>query len=294
MMADKYWLKLYYEILNDEKVMLLPVNLRWRFIECLILAGEMQENGYLPSARRFSFRTRSPISEIEHDLEQMAQEGLVDCREGRWFVRNYEKRQGPSPNARRQQRWRESQKAKTALKKEQKQIQITDTEADSYGNVTSNVTRNGGALRNVTETLQSTTEQAASAFTDIFGALPASGSTWVEKWQTPLEGLVRACDGNLDNVRVTLEKAHALWSRSEKRYPANSPASVAWAITEVLQKRQANKPAPPSTAQRIRAALKEHGQSFDAWPADIRQAAAVQDWSDERKAIAMTALAVTS
>ena len=127
--------------------------------------------------------------------------------------------------------------------------------------------------------------------------MPSGGSVWVEKWQPTLESLAAACDGDMGRVRDTLTQARAIWehqSKNGKRYPANSPGAVAWAITEVLQKAQASKPAPLSITQRILEAHKINGVDFAAWPADLREAAAAQDWSDKKYAVAMTARAAQS
>lgn len=291
-MAANYWLKLYYEIIDDEKVMLLPVNLRWRFVECLILAGEAQEGGWLPDIRRFAFRARESADTIRRDLGQLAMEQLVELRvdddgRERWYVTNYEKRQGPSKNALRQRRWRERQKEKEKSPtppKEKEKKQITDAEA--YSNVTSNVTRNAEAL-----------DAAAAAFTEVFGAPSIGGDQWVTKWQPTLESLLREHDGDIDAIRATFEAAYTVWDKRRKpaggHYPANSPGAVAWAIAEVLRKER-EPVAAPTLAQRINDAWRDHGPAFDRWPADLRDAAAAQDWRDHNLAIFNIVQAVRS
>ena len=61
-MAAKYWLKLYYDILDDPKIGTLRAAVRWRFVECLLVAGECDDNGYIPDVQEYAWRVRADAS----------------------------------------------------------------------------------------------------------------------------------------------------------------------------------------------------------------------------------------
>lgn len=150
-MATKYYLKLYYEMLDDWKILSLPESLKWRFIQCLLVAGELNEDGWLPELRQFASRIRpmDPQS-LQADLARLASVELVELKidddgDERWFIPKFEQRQQRSANAKRQARWRERQKEKRKepkeKRKEEDKDKIVDIDIDTR-NVTSNVTSN--------------------------------------------------------------------------------------------------------------------------------------------------------
>lgn len=109
-MASKYWLKLYHEMLDDEKVMMLRPALRWRFIETLLVAGEMDEGGYLPETRKYAWRVRDSFEVVETELGELAEAGLLSRVDGRWLVTKFAERQAAVGAAERMARMRERQK----------------------------------------------------------------------------------------------------------------------------------------------------------------------------------------
>lgn len=145
-MAANYWLKLYHKLLHDPDIAPLPDNI-WRlWIECLLLAGEANEGGYLPTASHMAFHLRRDEATLQHELQHLARLGLITWQdynpfEQRWYITNFARLQGPSPAA---ERMREMRIRKRKEKEEKKQNQITDT--DTYRSVTT-VTE---PLRNVT------------------------------------------------------------------------------------------------------------------------------------------------
>ena len=103
-MATKYWIKLYHEILDDPKMGRLPPNLWRRFIECCLLAGELNyddddpQNGRLPPTADMSWRLRVDEETLAQELDALARRGLVEHRadevlSGYWFVTAFNKRQ---------------------------------------------------------------------------------------------------------------------------------------------------------------------------------------------------------
>ena len=109
-MASKYWLKLYYELLDDPKIGRLTERLFQRFIQCLILAGENDKDGLLPSMEDISWRLRPiRIEDLETDFADLASAGLFHKGSDGWVVTNFAKRQRPIGDAERMRRFRERQ-----------------------------------------------------------------------------------------------------------------------------------------------------------------------------------------
>lgn len=93
-MGAKYWLKLYHEMLDDPKVARLPDSSYRRFIECILLAGELDEAGYLPPVMDMAWRLRLDEATLTQDLARLASSELLEIKpDGRWFVTSFEKRQ---------------------------------------------------------------------------------------------------------------------------------------------------------------------------------------------------------
>jgi DnaD/phage-associated family protein len=145
---SKYWIKLYHEMIDDPKVARLNDSAYRLFIECLLLAGELDEEGLLPPVEDMAWRLRKSETALPGDMANLANAGMVELirHSGgeRWFVSNFEKRQAPNPNAQRQAKWREKQRKEP--KESSSLIDTdTDTDTDTYGNVTNNVTSNDDA-----------------------------------------------------------------------------------------------------------------------------------------------------
>lgn len=126
--GKKYWIKLYIELLNDDKVAPLNDSAYRRFIECLLLAGELDEDGFLPPLNRMAWKLRLGESALQTDLTHLAQNGLLELKqhpEGdeRWYVTKFTERQKPSPGSERTREYRKRKKEE-------------ETETETYRTVT--------------------------------------------------------------------------------------------------------------------------------------------------------------
>lgn len=92
-MANNFWLKLYHEMLDDDKVMMLRPALRWRFVEALLVAGERGEDGLLPEPRKYAWRVRDSFEVVETELNELAEVGLLSREGGQWRVTKFAERQ---------------------------------------------------------------------------------------------------------------------------------------------------------------------------------------------------------
>ena len=142
-MTTNYWIKLYCELLDDDKMGMLRTPLKWRFIECLLVAGEKGNGGLLPKTTNLAWRLRCDPEKLETDLSELGDTGLLDLVNGQWHVTKFKVRQEPSPTA---LRMREYRKRKKEAKKEKELETDTGTDPDTYR--ASRTLRNGGVTPN--------------------------------------------------------------------------------------------------------------------------------------------------
>lgn len=134
-MASKYWLKLYYEMLDDPKVARLPDSSYRRFVECLLLAGEYDRSGLLPPIEDMAWRLRVSETALQQDMSRLAMAGVVNLvpyeGEERWLVRKFKERQQAVPGRERVARYRDRQKsAEYTSSNENVTNRYTDTDTD--------------------------------------------------------------------------------------------------------------------------------------------------------------------
>lgn len=112
------WIKLYVEILDDEKLCELPPRLKWRFIELLLVAAEKDCNGMLPNLKRLTWRLRADEKELAADLRELQKTGTIRPQADAWMVVNFSKRQAKMTTAERVSAYRKRK--------------VTDDETKSY------------------------------------------------------------------------------------------------------------------------------------------------------------------
>jgi len=106
-MAAKYWLKLYHEILHDYKMFSLSDRLYRRVIECLLMAGELDEEGFLPALPEMAFTLRTDSKELMGELRELEKVGILTPVDDGWIVTNFAERQAAVSDAERVRRWRD-------------------------------------------------------------------------------------------------------------------------------------------------------------------------------------------
>lgn len=108
---SNYWLKLYHEILDDPKMGRLPDHLWRRVIELFCLAGEENNEGYLPPLEDMAWRLHLSDEELQTQLQELANRtGIVILTEAGWQVVNFSRRQGPVDNSERVKQYRKRQR----------------------------------------------------------------------------------------------------------------------------------------------------------------------------------------
>ena len=92
-MAGKYYIKLFHVILDDPKMGTLGDRLWRRTIELFLMAGELDEDGWLPDIGEMSWRLRTDIATMKQELQELKKHEIVTHKKDRWFVVNFSKRQ---------------------------------------------------------------------------------------------------------------------------------------------------------------------------------------------------------
>jgi hypothetical protein len=92
-MARKIWIKLYTEILDDDKIGMLSEYLKWRAVELFLVAGENGNDGLLPPVARLAWRLRLDEVKIAETLSALTQVGIVHETPEGWVVTNFKERQ---------------------------------------------------------------------------------------------------------------------------------------------------------------------------------------------------------
>jgi DNA-binding transcriptional regulator YhcF (GntR family) len=71
----------------------LPAQLWKRTIEMFLLAGRYYKDGQLPDTNELAWSLRCPMEDLDLDLRQLAQTGIIKKTETGWLVVNFSKRQ---------------------------------------------------------------------------------------------------------------------------------------------------------------------------------------------------------
>lgn len=131
-MASKYWIKLYHEILDDPKMGRLSDRSFRRTIQLFLLAGEFDDDGYLPDLNDIAWRLRCDPEELETEMIELQNLKILSKIDGRWFVTKFQDRQAPVSGAERVARYRE--------RKRKDEYYETETERHSNEGVTKRYT----------------------------------------------------------------------------------------------------------------------------------------------------------
>lgn len=104
-MGSFYWAKIFIEMLDDPKVARLSDRLWRRFVECILLAKELDAGGELPPIADMAWRLRTDDATLAGELAQLATLDLMAAGEV-WTVTNFTKRQGAVTDAERMRNMR--------------------------------------------------------------------------------------------------------------------------------------------------------------------------------------------
>lgn len=105
-MPGNYWIKLYIEIVDDPKMATLPDRLWRRVIELFLLAGRMGEDGLLPTTSQLAWLLRIETDDLELDMQQLANTGIIEPVPNGWYIPKFAERQAPVSDAERMKEYR--------------------------------------------------------------------------------------------------------------------------------------------------------------------------------------------
>ena len=124
-MKNNYWMKLWFDVLRDPKMGMLPDRLWRRVIELFLIAGQEGEDGLLPDVPQIAWQLNKPVSAIVTDLQKIADTGIVvEFEPGKWMVSNFKKRNEPVDQVKRikdfrmRERYENSNENVTQVKRE--------------------------------------------------------------------------------------------------------------------------------------------------------------------------------
>ena len=110
------WLKLYYDLIQNEKVMTLEPEVAWIWVQLLCVAGEYSQGGVLPHVKGIAFRLHTTPERVSNALITLSERGLVERASGgpdgyRFKMHDWDDWQGKSDSStERVKRFRERSK----------------------------------------------------------------------------------------------------------------------------------------------------------------------------------------
>jgi hypothetical protein len=223
-MAQKYWLKLYYEMLDDIKVARLSDHLWRRLVECFLLAGDTNRGGKLPPLDEIAFRLRENNEELlEADLIELQRLGFLQSKDNVYTVTNFEKRQKPLPKREYMRRARDDEQKETYYQG------VTNGNADKITDIDIDKITDTEALQN------SDLSDLLDAFVNATG-IPFGGSP--EKWLKSLASM-KAAGVEPEDITLAVEILY------DGDYSVVSPQSVHnTAISEMGKRKGKSKKKP--------------------------------------------------
>jgi DnaD/phage-associated family protein len=111
------WIKLWLDILDDDKIYDMPDWLFKRFIYFLLAAKEYDHDGLLQPVTKLAWRLRLSEDQINEALRALMEVGVVCEDAGNYLIKNFSKRQAIPSSALRVKKFREKQKYELGVTK---------------------------------------------------------------------------------------------------------------------------------------------------------------------------------
>ena len=102
-MASNYWIKLYHEMLDDPKIGRLTDSQFRLMINLFLLAGDCEQDGYLPCIDDISWRLRNPPT-LKDDLDALIKYDIITEDDGVLVICKFSERQSAMSTQERSQR----------------------------------------------------------------------------------------------------------------------------------------------------------------------------------------------
>lgn len=106
-----YWIKLRHDTLSTPHIAMLRDRLWRRYIEMMLFAGKAGKDGHLPTKDEMSWLLHCDVEQLETELSELAELGLLSIIDGRYYVAEFNDNQAASKHAQYMKEWREKKKA---------------------------------------------------------------------------------------------------------------------------------------------------------------------------------------
>ena len=231
MASNNYWMKLWFDILRDPKMGMLPDRLWRRVIELFLLAGQNSEDGILPDVEEIAWQLNKSAQAINNDLEKIRETGIVARNDdGVWFVTNFKKRNAPVKNAkrvkdfRRRERYEKSNEDVTEVKRECNETLQLRYQEEQKNRLTD--------LTTTTTVLPSDFQPFAEVYELVTGSEPKLLNAEIEAVSEILKA-----GGTPDDFRSALQ------GMQDKDYTIASMASaLTWTLKDINKRKQPKRP----------------------------------------------------
>jgi len=186
-MKTRFWIKVYLEILDDDKFGTLPEYMKWRAIELFLVAGENGNDGLVPPVERLAWRLRLPQEKLEETLSVLSQVGVVHETPQGWLVTNFKKRQEAVSSSERVRQFR-----KRDCNDDETKHCKTCNEDDVSSSISYSVSDSSLEERGVGGETKPPPSEAEAEFVAHFRAF--NGKREAQRWETLVEaiGMARA------------------------------------------------------------------------------------------------------
>ena len=231
MAQNNYWMKLWFDILRDPKMGMLPDRLWRRVIELFLLAGQNGEDGLLPDVPTIAWQLNKPVTAIVADLNKIAEVGIVqEIQEGKWVVTNFKKRNEPVDSRKRikdfrqRERYEKSNESVTEVKRECNEALQLRYQEEQKNRLTD--------LTTTTTVPPSDFQLFAEVYELVTGSEPKVLNAEIEAVST----IIKA-GGTPDDFRAALQ------GMQDKDYTiANMSSALTWTLKDIDKRKQPARP----------------------------------------------------
>ena len=231
MAQNNYWMKLWFDILRDPKMGMLPDRLWRRVIELFLLAGQNGEDGLLPDVPTIAWQLNKPVTAIVADLNKIAEVGIVqEIQEGKWVVTNFKKRNEPVDSTKRikdfrqRERYEKSNESVTEVKRECNEALQLRYQEEQKNRLTD--------LTTTTTVPPSDFQLFAEVYELVTGSEPKVLNAEIEA----VSAIIKA-GGTPDDFRSALQ------GMQDKDYTiANMSSALTWTLKDIDKRKQPARP----------------------------------------------------
>ena len=232
MAGNNYWMKLWFDILRDPKMGMLPDRLWRRVIELFLLAGQNGEDGILPDVPTIAWQLNKPVSAIVTDLQKIAEVGIVqEVQEGEWVVTNFKKRNEAVTPVKRMKDFRMRERYEKSDEPDPKNV--TPPLRNSYAPVTiRNQEEQKNRLTDLTTTTTPTTPAEFLPFAEVYQSVTGSEPLVLNAELDAVAAII-AAGGTPEDYR------RALQEMQDKHYSISTMASALnWTLKNIQKAKQ--------------------------------------------------------